>query len=133
MDPARAHFTTIASAPTRPMQLERGFQRVLVEGGGAQNVDVHVNVIAVGSAPGPYHYHERSENVYIVLSGVVEVFVEGERRLLKAGDVAFIPPGLPHSARNGGTEVAELIEIYSPPRGTDFHVVSPAPPTPEGV
>lgn len=132
MDPARAHFTTIASAPTRPLQLDRGFQRLLVEGAGARNLDVHVNVIAVGSAPGPYHYHERSENVYIVLSGVVDIFVEGEHRSLKAGDVAFIPPGLRHSAHNAGTDVAELIEIYAPPRGTDFHVVSPAPPTPDG-
>lgn len=126
---AGARFTSLANAPTRPMQLGRGTQQLLVEGDGARNLDVHVNVIKVGSGPGPYHYHEHCENVYVVLSGVVEVFVEGERRLLREGDVAFVPPGVRHAAGNGGSEVeARVLEIYSPPRGSDFHVVAAEPP-----
>jgi mannose-6-phosphate isomerase-like protein (cupin superfamily) len=105
------------------MQLDRGYQRVLVEGAGADNVDVHVNVINVGSGPGPYHFHERCDNVYIVLSGTVEAVVDGVRYTLQKDDVAFIPPGVPHSAGNTGAVEAVVIEIYAPPRGTDFHVV----------
>lgn len=122
---AGAKITSIPSAPTRPMQLGRGYQRVLVEGEGAINVDVHVNVIKVGSGPGPYHYHERCENIYIVLSGTIEAIVDGVRHVLRKDDVAFIPPGVPHSAGNVGDADAVAIEIYSPPRGTDFHVVEP--------
>lgn len=96
---------------------------MLIEGEGAKNVDVHINVIKVGSGPGLYHYHARTENVYLVLAGTVEVIVDGERHLLREGDVAFIAPGVPHSAGNGGDAEAEVIEIYAPPRGDDFHVV----------
>ncbi len=63
-----------------------------------------------------------------MLSGVAEVTVEGRRMLLREGDVAFIPPGVPHAAGNGGDVEAEVLEVYSPPRGQDFHVIADAPP-----
>jgi mannose-6-phosphate isomerase-like protein (cupin superfamily) len=123
----RALFTTMASAPTRDLGNGRGFSRMLTHDAGAANVDVHVNVIKVGTGPGPYHYHERCENVYVVLDGVLEVTVEGERRLLHRGDVAFFAPGVRHAAANGSTDVdTELLEIYAPPPppGGDYHVVN---------
>lgn len=120
-----AKVTNLNTAPTRQMQLGRGYQRLLVEGDGAKNVDVHVNHIKVGSGPGPYHYHARCENVYIVLEGTVEAVVDGVRYILGKDDVAFIPPGVPHSAGNGGEVEAVAIEIYSPPRNGDFNVVDP--------
>lgn len=130
---AKAVFTSLAAAKTRPLQLGRGFQKLLVEGEGAKNLDVHINVLKVGSGPGPFHYHERCENVYLVLSGVAEVTVEDRRMLLHQGDIAFIPPGVPHAAGNGGNVEAEVLEIYSPPRGQDFHVVADAPPSPKSA
>jgi mannose-6-phosphate isomerase-like protein (cupin superfamily) len=81
---------------------------------GAREVDVHVNRIRAGSQPGPYHLHTTSENVYLVLSGDVVVRIDGEDHRLAAGDAAFIPPGVPHSATNAGSTDAELIEIYAP-------------------
>ena len=39
---------------------------------GAEQVDLHLNVILAGSAPGPYHLHTSAENVYHVLSGRVK-------------------------------------------------------------
>ena len=125
---AKPIFTSLTAAKTRPMQLGRGFQRLLVEGEGAENLDVHINVLKVGSGPGPYHYHERCENVYLVLSGIADVTVDGRRMLLHEGEVAFIPPRVPHSAGNGGDVEAEVLEIYSPPRGQDFHVIADGPP-----
>ncbi len=105
------------------MQLGRGYQLLLTEGAGARNVDVHVNVIEVDSGPGPYHYHERAENVYVVLSGTIEVIADGVRHILREGDAAFIPPGLPHAAGNAGAVEARVLEIYAPPRNGDYHVV----------
>jgi mannose-6-phosphate isomerase-like protein (cupin superfamily) len=102
---------------------DRGFQVLLFgEQNGARNVDVHINVIDVGSGAGPYHFHERAENVYIVLEGVVEMIVEGKRHFLQKDDVAFIPPGLRHSAGNPGQVPARFMEIYAP-AGQDFHLV----------
>ncbi|HEX7172232.1 MAG TPA: cupin domain-containing protein [Candidatus Limnocylindria bacterium] len=86
---------------------------------GARNTDVHLNRILAGSAPGPYHVHRNAENVYLILSGVVRVRIDGVDQDLEPGDAAFIPAGMPHSASNVGTVDAEVLEIYAPP-GPDF-------------
>lgn len=117
---------SVAAAPNRPMRFDRGTQVRLVNPDvGAEKVDVHINELNVDSGPGPYHYHARVENVYIVLDGTVQVVIEGKRHLLKKDDVVFIPPGVKHAAGNGGTTPARVIEIYAP-AGDDFHVVEDA-------
>src|SRR3954470_19670814 len=123
MEPRTPVIMNLADASTRPVAWDRGCQVPLFgEQNGARNVDVHINVIKVGSGTGPYHYHERAENVYIVLEGIVEAVVEGKRYFLQKDDVAFIPPGLRHYAGNPGQEPAKVIEIYAP-AGQDFHIV----------
>jgi mannose-6-phosphate isomerase-like protein (cupin superfamily) len=123
VDSREALFLNLSDAPRRPMRFDRGTQIALVgEDTGARQVDVHINVLNVDSGPGPYHVHERAENVYIVLEGELQVNVEGTRRVLRRDDVAFIPPGLKHSAGNAGSTPARVIEIYAPV-GADFHFV----------
>ena len=118
-----ATILNIADARTKAMRFDRGTMVELVgEAEGARNVDVHINVLNVDSGPGPYHFHEHAENVYIVLEGTLGVVVEGERHLLQRDDVAFIPPGVRHSAGNAGDVPARVIEIYAPV-GSDFHFV----------
>jgi len=127
--PAAATVFNLADAPTRPMRFDRGTLIALVgEAEGARNVDVHINVLNVDSGPGPYHFHEHAENVYIVLEGSLGVVIEGTQHVLERDDVAFIPPGLRHSAGNAGTVPARVIEIYAPV-GSDFHFVDKQPAT----
>lgn len=85
-------------------------------------MDVHLNVINVDSGIGPYHYHERAENVYVVLEGVAEAVVDGQRYLLRQGDVAFVPPRVPHAAGSDGSGPVKVLEIYAP-AGQDFHII----------
>lgn len=113
----------IADAATRPLRADRGTQlRLVGPEDGAANLDVHINVINADSGPGPYHVHEHAENVYIVLEGTVEAVVDGVRHRLGPDQVAFIPPGTPHSAGSDGSGPARVIEIYAP-AGTDFHIL----------
>jgi len=68
--------------------------------------------VRVDLAPGvlaPKHNHPGEEIVY-VLEGLLEYQLEGKPPVtLKAGDVLFIPSGVPHSAKNvGKTNGAEL-------------------------
>ena len=95
---------------------------------GAEKVDLHLNVILAGSAPGPYHLHTESENVYHVLEGRVRIRINGVDHDAGPGDTAFIPPGVPHSATNIGDGDARLLEIYAPAK-VDFVEV---PSTPGG-
>ena len=115
----------LADAPTHAMRYDRGTQYELFSPkNGAVNADVHINVINLDSGRGPYHYHERAENFYIVLDGKVEACVEGVRYFLEKDDVAFIPPGLRHYAGTAEDSPvpARVIEIYAP-AGTDFNIV----------
>lgn len=116
-------FKKISELPKKKMELDRGEQIPLVGPQiGSKNVDVHINLLSPGGSPGKYHYHKRSDNVYILLEGKVEVTVEGEKFILGPDDMGYIPAGVRHSASNVGDTVAKLIEIYSPP-GPDFHIV----------
>ena len=105
------------------MRHERGVTQHLVgPRDGANKVDAHINRISQDSGIGPYHYHEKTENVYIVLDGVVEAVVDGKQYYLVTDDVVFIPPGVPHAAGSAGFGPATVLEIYAP-TGSDFHVI----------
>lgn len=111
------------TAPTRDMRLERGYAIQLVDPNlGSKQLDFHVNVLRAGGAPGPYHLHNNSENVYYILEGQVVVTVDGVEHQMRPGMAVFIPPGVPHSASNVGDTEARLLEIYTPP-APDFVVV----------
>ena len=114
-DPREARVVRVAERRASELRYGRGSVERIVDGDlGAQLVDLHVNRIRAGSAPGPYHLHTSAENAYLVVSGEVVVRIHGEDHRLGPGDAAFIPPGVPHSATNGGNADAELIEIYAP-------------------
>lgn len=121
---AKPFFTNIHQAPTRNMKLGRGTGIKLINPEmGCRKVDVHINVINDDSGPGEVHFHENADNVYIVLEGVLEVVVEGERHLLHKDDVGYIPAGVVHTAGSaGGHGPTRVIEIYAP-GGYDFHEV----------
>lgn len=124
MAEAKPFFTNIHKAPTRNMKLGRGTGIELINPEmGCQKVDVHINIINDDSGPGEVHFHENADNVYIVLEGVLEVVVEGERHLLRNDDVGYIPAGVVHTAGSaGGHGPTRVIEIYAP-GGYDFHEV----------
>lgn len=111
------------TAPVGQLRNGRGSVIKLVDPRiGAENVDMHINTITAGSVPGPYHLHERAENVYYVFSGEGLLRADGKSYPLSAGNVAFIPPGVPHSMSNVGETDLRLLEIYAP-AGPDFVIV----------
>jgi mannose-6-phosphate isomerase-like protein (cupin superfamily) len=118
-----AKVVRAAEAPTTEMRLKRGVQhRFVGPETGSRRLDVHLNVIHADSGIGPYHLHREAENVYVILDGVAEAIVDGRRFELYPGDVAFIPPGVPHAAGSAGSGPVKVLEIYAP-AGQDFHVL----------
>jgi len=64
----------------------------------------------------PTHVHEE-EQIVVVLQGEFEFELDGEFRTMRPGDVAVIPPWVPHGARTLESSCLEL-DVFTPPRKT---------------
>lgn len=67
-------------------------------------------------AIGYVHEHYHSQSTYVV-SGQFEVMINGEKKILQAGDGFYVEPDAPHGAVC--LEDGELIDVFSPVRA-DF-------------
>ena len=77
----------------------------------------HLTVIDVTLAPGKghdFHRHPDQEEVIHVVAGEVEQWVDREKRVLYAGDSAFIPAGVVHASFNVGEGDAKVLAILGP-------------------
>jgi mannose-6-phosphate isomerase-like protein (cupin superfamily) len=61
------------------------------------------------------HYHERSEEIYLVTKGSGELEVDGETRTVRRGDAILIPPGAWHTLANDGTSELTILCMCAPP------------------
>ena len=64
----------------------------------------------------PMHVHEE-EQIVLVLDGELEFELDGDVRTMKVGDVAVVPPWVPHGARTKDTGCYE-VDVFNPPRKT---------------
>ncbi len=56
------------------------------------------------------------DEALLVLSGRMEIEVEGDRRFLEPGDSVFSPRGHRHCLTNAGQETAKALFVLSPPK-----------------
>jgi NADP-dependent 3-hydroxy acid dehydrogenase YdfG len=76
------------------------------------------------------HRHPGEEVIYII-EGVLEYRLQGQSPVtLKAGDVLFVPAGIAHMARNGGTVNAAELATYIVDKGKPLLVPADDIPTP---
>lgn len=61
-----------------------------------------------------FHKHPDQEEVVLVISGMVEQWVDREKRILGPGDSAFVPAGVVHASFNAGDQPAKIIAILGP-------------------
>ena len=73
-------------------------------------------VFDVGASAGPEPYtHGDSDEVFIVVHGLMEAEVDGRRYTMSAGDSLNYRSTMPHTFHNRGDERAEVLWIISPP------------------
>ena len=60
------------------------------------------------------HYHARSEEIYLLLEGGGTMELDGEERVVGAGDAILIPPGAWHRI-TAGTGGARFLCSCAPP------------------
>jgi unsaturated pyranuronate lyase len=87
-----------------------GFRPVLGENTMLNFVTFEENTVA------PNHVHVE-EQIVLVLDGEFEFEIDGDVRTMRAGDVAVIPPWVPHGAHTTNTTCRE-VDVFNPPRQT---------------
>lgn len=72
------------------------------------------------------HYHLLAEEVYYILQGNGEVFVQGEIRKVKPGDIVLIPPGHRHRILNPSSASQNLVflAVSTPPHSRDDEYIT---------
>jgi quercetin dioxygenase-like cupin family protein len=61
-----------------------------------------------------FHKHPELEEIIYVLSGTAEQWVDRDKRILTAGQVAHIPKDVVHGTYNAGDDTLEFLAILSP-------------------
>ena len=86
-------------------------------------------VMPVGKAH-QFHRHPTMEEIIYVISGTAEQWVDKERRILTAGEIAHIPRDMVHGTYNAGGDTLVFLAILSPantegPALVDVHTEEP--------
>jgi mannose-6-phosphate isomerase-like protein (cupin superfamily) len=108
----------------------------------AKNFSIGFVTLDASGGQVPWHNQEQEE-VYFLIEGEAEMCLGSERRILKAGQAAFIPPRVFHQMTNVGPAPAKMIYCYGPAGdvahwrqeldGTLPKAGVEAPPLPEGA
>src|SRR6266550_5051029 len=74
----------------------------LARGTAARKLGASIDTVAPGMRSCPYHFHHAQEEMFVILAGHGTLRVADEMLPLRAGDIAFIPPGpdYPHQIIN---------------------------------
>jgi uncharacterized cupin superfamily protein len=85
----------------------------LAQGTAAHKLGASIDTVAPGMRSCPYHFHHAQEEMFIVLEGNGTLRVAGEMLPLRAGDIAFIPPGpeYPHQIINTSDAPLKYLSI----------------------
>ena len=73
-----------------------------------------INILAPGFSGPPLHTHPSAEESYEVLTGMLDVCVDGEWRQLEPGQSVKVPPRTPHTLRNPHATEVRLLNVHKP-------------------
>jgi quercetin dioxygenase-like cupin family protein len=84
----------------------------------ADNPHANINVVRVppGCIIGAHTHEAQVETIY-VLAGKSLFTISGIETPFEEGQVIAAPAGVEHSLRNNGSEVVELLTVFTPPQG----------------
>ncbi len=100
-------FLSIADIPEK--EIISGFFGKMIHTNGL--TVAHFRILAGSVLPEHHHVHEQVTNV---ISGELEMTINGETRVCKAGDSAIIPSHIPHSGR--ARTDCYVIDVFCPTR-----------------
>src|SRR5437868_4907788 len=79
-------------------------------GNGFQMHSIHVLTLRPGDASTMYQY-DQGEEMLVCLKGSGEVYLRDKWVNIAPGDIAYIPEGIPHGARNPRGNTADFVLV----------------------
>lgn len=93
---------------------ERVAIRLLNHDSGAKNCTVsYIKTPSGGGSPAGLHIHD-VDQIFYILSGTMNIEIEGEHHACTPGSLIIFPAGLPHRNWNGGTEPTVHLAFNTP-------------------
>lgn len=106
----------IAHAEAHEIPWRPGYRRFALAGK-EQGVECSASYSVLEPGAGaPLHRHEVDE-IIVVLSGILEVAIDGERRLVEADHTISIPAGVAHRFAAIGSDPAKIL-VFLPKQGS---------------
>jgi quercetin dioxygenase-like cupin family protein len=88
--------------------------QALIDHGVTENCTInYIQTPAGGGSPAGLHYHE-VDQIFYVLSGIMNVEVEGQQYECGPGSLIIFPKGVPHRNWNDGTEPTVHLAFNTP-------------------
>src|SRR5690348_12328006 len=91
---------------------------MVVEGAPPDDPNTDPWRVTISFAPGfagpPLHIHPHQQESYEVLSGVLDVFIDGQWREVGPGERVTVPAGAPHTIRNLHREEMRALNVHAP-------------------
>ncbi len=108
----------ISSTEVKREQLEWGSLAWFSSPPASNSKDLAVLEVQFSPAGGHnFHKHPHQEEVIYVIAGEIEQWVDQEKRILRAGDFAFIAAGTMHASFNLSDQNATVLAILGPCKG----------------
>ena len=88
--------------------------------------DAGLSVIQEQMPPGAkevFHYHQKAQQFFYILSGEAVMEMNGQKTHLRAGQGLHVPRGTQHQIRNESSHPVEFLLISQPPSHGDRVVV----------
>lgn len=80
------------------------------------NQTAHVTLLAVAVRTGEKpHRHDKSDMLVIMLKGKGNMTVSDQKFPMQAGDIVFVPKGVPHFFVNTDQEPSIALAVFTPP------------------
>ena len=103
--------------PTPP---GKALTKILTTADGAREME-GIFVVFPGIRHGRYHYHEKREGIFVILSGKARMKVEGKEYPIEAGDIIYLSPGEKHTITNESGKEFRFMEFFTnPPHEADW-------------
>jgi (S)-ureidoglycine aminohydrolase len=101
-DSAKQTASFLLDWPEMPMKTtDKGESRQIFNQGTHyfRKIDMHATTLNEGQVSHPPHTH-RSEEIILLRSGDVQMYIGGQYHKAKAGDIVFLTSGTPHALEN---------------------------------